>query len=160
MFSQILAAAAPVLIDKGVDFLKGTSFGKSVIQAGTSFLGSFGIDSDDLSKFGENLTKGYLNNEGLQREDLPSVGRVSATGVGVSSRLPGASQAPRIPLGSNNTVPNMLNRSNVRYALQRVQTIPVPRPTITGSTATIALSSAKTSQVKLPAVEATTKGVK
>jgi hypothetical protein len=84
----------------------------------------------------------YTGDAELKFENMPAAGAISATSMS-PQQMGAAGRAPQIPLGSSNRIPNMLQQSNVRKALMRVQTVPLPRATITGSNATISLASAK-----------------
>tara|TARA_E500000318_G_scaffold83063_1_gene78628 strand:- start:3502 stop:3975 length:474 start_codon:yes stop_codon:yes gene_type:complete len=146
---KLISAVAPVLlsaaVDKGSDYFKqsgfsSTGFGKTLSSVGSFLSDDLGID---LSKAGKNLVEAYTGSEkGLRFEDMPAAGAISATSMS-PQQMGAAGRAPQIPLGSSNRIPNMLQQSNVRKALMRVQTVPLPRATVTGSNATISLASAK-----------------
>jgi hypothetical protein len=145
---KLISAVAPVLlsaaVDKGSDYFKqsgfsNTGFGKTLSSVGSFLSDDLGID---LSKAGANLMEAYTGDAELKFENMPAAGAISATSMS-PQQMGAAGRAPQIPLGSSNRIPNMLQQSNVRKALMRVQTVPLPRATITGSNATISLASAK-----------------
>jgi hypothetical protein len=145
---KLISAVAPVLlsaaVDKGSEYFKqsgfsNTGFGKTLSSVGSFLSDDLGID---LSKAGANLMEAYTGDAELKFENMPAAGAISATSMS-PQQMGAAGRAPQIPLGSSNRIPNMLQQSNVRKALMRVQTVPLPRATITGSNATISLASAK-----------------
>lgn len=147
---KALAVAAPFLLGKGLKY------------AGTAGAEYFGADTgiggflSSAATFGEKLSSpnklaGAIYDEATGKiigydkfdmKDMPDVARISPTSMGAAN-MAAAGRAPQIPLGYGNRVPNMLqNSSNTRAMISRVQTIPIPRPTITGSGQTVKLASA------------------
>tara|TARA_R100000278_G_C5408938_1_gene142349 strand:+ start:173 stop:676 length:504 start_codon:yes stop_codon:yes gene_type:complete len=157
LFGSVMGAAAGSLINIGVDagteYLKGTEFYKNIassgfgqaIKSGADFLG---IEKFDLGFLGEGLATGLTESvsDKFDFSDMPATAAISATSL-AAGRMSAAGQvaAPSIPLGSGNRVPNMLSKPGVRSALQRIQTVPIPRSNIRASASTINLSSAKVS---------------
>lgn len=140
-----LGAAAPFLLGKGLEY------------AGTAGAEYFGADTgiggflSSAAEFGAELSSpeklagsvyGTLQDPKFSMKDMPDVARISPTSMGAAN-MAAAGQASQIPLGYGNRVPNMLqNSGSARAMISRVQTIPIPRPTITGSGQTIKLASA------------------
>lgn len=145
---NILAAAAPSLLERGIDlasdYLESSGFYDTAIGKAASSVGSFLSDDlgIDLAKAGAGLAKAYTGQEELTFNAMPSAAAVSASSL-AAGQMRAAGRAQQIPLGSSNRIPNMLQQPNVRNALMRVQTVPIPRSTIQSSSATISLSSAK-----------------
>lgn len=154
MFSSLLSSVAGALLgtafEKGAEYLKTTdmysNFASSSIGQGLTSAGNFlGIDSSDVGDFFGKVAENYSAGADLKLEDLPAAASLSTATSLAAGRMQGAGQAAQIPLGSGNRIPNMLQKPGVRAALQRVQTVPIPRSNIQASASTINLSSAKVS---------------
>jgi len=145
---KMLAAAAGDLLDRGIDlasdYLESSGFYDTDIGKAASSVGSFLSDDlgIDLAKAGAGLAEAYMGQKELTFDAMPSAAAVSASKL-AAGQMRAAGRAQQIPLGSGNRIPNMLQQPNVRNALMRVQTVPIPRSTIQSSSATISLSSAK-----------------
>ena len=154
LFQVGMAVLGSKAVSGGIDYLANTSIGKSVASSGFgqtvgSVAGFLGITTDKISDLTGDIAGslyGSTNLDGSQRldfGDLPGAGVNQATAM-AAARMQAAGQAPTIPLGSGNTVPNYLQNSrNARSTLQRIQTVPIPRATISGKAQTVALSSAQ-----------------
>jgi len=154
LFQVGMAVLGSKAVSSGIDYLANTSIGKSVASSGFgqtvgSVAGFLGITTDKISDLTGDIAGslyGSKNLDGSQRldfGDLPGAGVNQATAM-AAARMQGAGQAQTIPLGSGNTVPNYLQNSrNARSTLQRIQTVPIPRATISGKAQTVALSSAQ-----------------
>ena len=154
LFQVGMAVLGSKAVSGGIDYLANTSIGKSVASSGFgqtvgSVAGFLGITTDKISDLTGDIAGslyGSKNLDGSQRldfGDLPGAGVNQATAM-AAARMQGAGQAQTIPLGSGNTVPNYLQNSrNARSTLQRIQTVPIPRATISGKAQTVALSSAQ-----------------
>ena len=158
LFQVGMAVLGSKAVSSGIDYLANTSVGKSVASSGFgqavgSVAGFLNITRDSISGLtgdivGSLYGSQYADKDGnLQNKlgfgDLPGAGVNQATSM-AAARMQGAGQAQTIPLGSGNTVPNYLQNSrNARSTLQRIQTVPIPRATISGKAQTVALSSAQ-----------------
>lgn len=148
MWNILAAAAGPLLgaaVDRGAEYLKESGFFKTDAGKAVSSVGSFlGIGSTEIGDAAASVADQLLGEQlpKLKFEDLPPAAAISPTSM-AAQRMGAAGRAPQIPLGSSNRIPNMLQQPNVRNALMRVQTVPIPRSTIQSSSATISLSSAK-----------------
>lgn len=151
LFQVGMAVLGSKAVSKGLEYIGETSFGKSFASSGVgSFLSdTLGITTGKISALTGDIAGslyGSKNLNGSQRldfGDLPGAGVNQATAM-AAARMQGAGQAQTIPLGSGNTVPNYLQNSrNARSTLQRIQTVPIPRATISGKAQTVALSSAQ-----------------
>ena len=147
MLSTILAAAAGPLIGRGIEMAApavSEYFGGEDTLLG-DFFGGFAAKSSGAPSFAQEIgsaVAGALTpNKSVGFADLPSVD-VAAPSTMAAVRMQAAGQAAQIPLGSGNTVPNYLQRSNVRNTLARVQTIPLPRVTTLAAKPNIPLGSA------------------
>lgn len=157
LFGSIMGAASGALINiagsAAAEYVKGTEFYQNVasssfgqaVKSGADFLG---IKSFDLGFLTEGISEGLYEDSAntFDLADMPATAAISASSL-AAGRMTAAGQAaaPSIPLGSGNRVPNMLSKPGVRSALQRIQTVPIPRSNIQASASTINLSSAKVS---------------
>lgn len=147
MLPTILAAAAGPLIGRGLEMAApavSEYFGGEDTILG-DFFGGFAAKPKGTPTFAQEIgsaVAGALTpSKSVGFADLPSVD-ISAPRTMAAVRMQAAGQAAQIPLGSGNTVPNYLQRSNVRNTLARVQTIPFPRVTALAAKPNIPLGSA------------------
>lgn len=151
-----LGAAAPLLLGKGLEYAGaagaeyfGTDTWTGSFLSGASEFGAKLASPENLMGAVTDLAGNVIGYDKFGMGDMPDVARVSPTSV-APGNLAAAGQASQIPLGYGNRVPNMLqNSGSARAMISRVQTIPIPRATITGSGQTIRLASAELPKSKV-----------
>jgi hypothetical protein len=151
-----LGAAAPLLLGKGLEYAGsagaeyfGTDTWTGSFLSGVSGFGAKLSSPDNLMGAVTDFSGNVIGYNKFDMGDMPDVAKISPTSVTPGSMV-AAGQASQIPLGYGNRVPNMLqNSSGARAMISRVQTIPIPRSTITGSGQTIRLSSAEMPKSKV-----------